>query len=432
MATDTPSTPDASSTRSWSWVSSKTFAATPFYRRGWSILKQDWLVFIWKLAADFAVRATTLIAGLLVLGLFVLDFQLFVDRGRSPFAWVGHIVELVTSPGFIIGVVGFIFFVNLVGVALQAWIVGGIWGLLGRGLADEPIQMGPTFWKESIDWFPDVLGLFLIRFALRTITSLLGIALALLVIRGMATGLFAELPGWQSTLLLTGAVGFYAAWAGLTRLVVEVAGAPLVLDDTDPGEAIVRAAAFVVDNFWSLYRILIFALGLLLVPLFLYWAAIMVNNLSMIWPAIETPGTILQFFGEILLTVAVTVVGVLFYGAVFAFYRYDDDAFDRFGAPSDDADDTDDADPSPDLFERGATLREFLPDESPHRFVTRRVLPTSTAADEESDPPELTEPSTADDTDDPSRQPNEEDSSRQKNSRPDVDDDSDASPEESR
>lgn len=357
--------------RSWSWVSHKTFSATPFYRKAWQILKQDWLVFVWKLLADVAARATMLGIGLLLMSLVIIDFQFFLTAGHSPLGWPDHLLSIFRSPLFIAGAVGALFFGALLATAAQALIIGGIWGLLDVGLRGDTVQRWSTFWQHALRRFPDVLALYLLRFAAGVVTSFLGAALVLITYDAASSGALSAAPQGWVVFAFAGSLTCLLAWSGLTRLALEVIGAPLVIDDVDLGEAILRGCAFVIDHFWSLYRLLIFALAVLLVPLGIYWVLIMVNNLTLFVPELATFGSILQLLGQLLLTVSITVIGIFFYGALFAFYHRDDEAVaieqerrDRELAST----------TGP--FRRDASLQDFLPHESPHRFDIDAVLPS--------------------------------------------------------
>ncbi len=356
--------------RSYNWVSSKSFAATPFYMRAWEILKQDWLVFVWKLVADFLQRAFTFVFGLLLVALVAIHLQLYLADGGTPFGWVDHLILTLQSPTFIAGIFGAVFFVTLLGTALQALIVGGIWGLIDVGLRREPIQRWTTFWSQAIARFPQVLALYLLRFAFGVINTFLAAGLLLTFYHAATVGRLAAATQWQLVLLLSGSVTFLVAWTGLSRLVLEAASAPLIVDDVDLGESILRGAYFVLDNFWSLYRLIIFALGVLLIPLGIYWAAIMFDNLMLLMPALAPLGTFVQLIGQLFLSVSVTVVGIFFYGALFAFYHHDDQAYARDQADSDDENAEDLG-----IFRQGTSLDDFLPDNSPHRFDIADVLP---------------------------------------------------------
>lgn len=350
------------------------------YRRGWQMLRDDWLVFIWKLMADFAARLTGLAVGFVVLTLVIADFMQFSVGNVSILAWFDHIGAILQSPRFIAGIVGATFVANLVGVAIQAFVVGGVWGLLDRGLEGEPIAMFKTFFGQAVEQFADVMTLFALRFALGIVASLLGISIALGVVNGLTTGDLAAMAGWQSTLLLSLGLTIYIAWVALTRLVIEIAGAPLVIDDVDPGEALLRGADFVVENFWNLYRLLIFAVGLLLIPIGVYWVLIMVDNLAVLWPALEPlrPVTsLLQFGGQLLVYLSITAVGLLFYGALFAFYSCDDDVYAKTGLPgapsaADSSDDTSNA--SEDDVGTDIELSDMVPEDAPHRYSSGELL----------------------------------------------------------
>lgn len=375
--------------RSWNWVSNKTFAATPFYRRAWQILKQDWLVFVWKLVVDFVARSSTVVVGLLVISLFALDLQWYTAAGGTPFGWLDRVVLILRSPMFLTGLVGALFFTALLTTAGQALVVGGIWGLVDVGLGEREIRRWSTFWRQALGRFPDVFALYLVRFAVGVVNILLAIALGLAFYHATTVGTLPRAPQWLWVLLIAGSSTVVLAWIGLTRLALEVTGAPLVIDGVDLGEALLRGGAFALDNFWSLYRLIIFAAGVLLVPLGIYWAAIMVNNLTALVPALAAVGSVIQLGGQAFLTLSVTVVWIFFHGALFAFYHRDDRAVAREGddAPYPSVDDADPQPPPAGIFRRGVTLDEFIPDAAPYRFSIDAVLSSNPPSGAESNGP---------------------------------------------
>lgn len=392
MADPDPQSSGPHPPRSWQWVTHKTFAALPFYRRAWQILKRDWLVFLWKLIVDVIGRIATAGVALLIVGLFVVDFQLFT-ASQSPFAWVGRVIDILRSPDFIAGTVGLFFFATLITTALEALVVGGIWGILDRGLRNRPIDMISTFFGEAIDRFPEAMLLFLLKFAVRMVNVALCLTLVMVFYHGFDTGVLAEMSRVGLTAAIAVALTFFFSWSILTRIVVETIAPPLMIDDVDFGEAILRGAHFALDNFWSLYRLVIFALGVFLIPLGIYFVAIMTNNLLMLAPSLAPLGTVVQLTGELVFWTSITVVGVFFYGALFAFYYCDDDEYEQ-NPPTVDpfSDDEDDPDDSPDdgPFREGTDLDDFIPDEAPNRFPIDDVLASD---DPSSDDPSGDDPS---------------------------------------
>lgn len=362
--------------RSYSWVNRDSFAAIPFYKRGFEILKRDPLILVWKLIADAVSRFAPPMVGLLIVALFLVDFQFFVDAGYHPLDWFERASALLRSPEFIVASVGLYFLTALLTTVITALIVAGIWGLLADGLRGKPICLWSTFSDRALVWFPDVLSLYLIRFAAGAVNALLGIALLIGCYRAFAYGVFADAPGWQTTLLVAGGIAFYIAWSGLTRLAVTVAGASLVIDDVDVGESLYRAGVFALDNFWSLYRLLIFAVGLLLVPLGLYWLFIMIGNFSVVWPAFSPVASMLRFVGELILFVGITAVGIAFYGALFAFYHCDDDNR-PVGAESTGSDSEDGGPKQRTLFGVELADEKFQPDPIRNRTENFRRPPSS-------------------------------------------------------
>ncbi len=409
MGTPSDQPPTSHPPRSWKWVSYKTFSALPFYRRAWEILKKDWLVFVWKLIVDFIGRFATAAVAILIVALFVVDFQFFV-ADHFILDWFGHAAGILKSPGFIAGTLGALFFASLVATALEALVVGGIWGILAKGLRDQPVRLLADFMVESINRFPEVLGLFLLKFAVGLITAFLGLAILLGFGQGLFAGTLTDVPGFALTLVLAISVTFYMAWAALSRLVVEAMGAPLILDDVDLGEAILRGAHFALDNFWSLYRLLIFALAIFLAPLGIYFVLIMANNFALFYaPALSPLTSLLRFGGEILLWTSVSVITVFFYGALFAFYHCDDEEYERQPPETTDGDDppAGDAPDGDSPFREGATLDDFIPDEAPNRFHIDDILQNRDDSHATEPKPEPEPEPTPDESDAPDFEPEE-------------------------
>lgn len=382
----------AASRRSWDWVRQNSFHALPFYKRSWNILRQDWLVFLWKFIADFVARSFGLALAFFVITLFTVDYQLFVSLGQPPLAWIDRISDVLRSPAFLAGLVGVAFFATLLATALQSFVVGGIWGVLATGLRGDAIARGRTFFATGLSKFPEVYSLFLVKLAVRAVTTLLVVSLLISAFYAATSGGLEYWATWQKVLLATATLSFLISWIALTRLVLNVIGAPLIIDGLPLGEAILHGAAFVVENFWAMYRLFIFALALMLIPLGLYWVIIMFSNLSLVWPILATPATLFTVFGELFLWVSVSFLGVLFHGAVFAFYRRDDDAFAAENKKDGEGGKIIRESNRPDeggevvknrassLFRRGVTLEEFLPREAPYRFSIHDVIGGSNSA----------------------------------------------------
>lgn len=391
MVTDPRQTVKDASVRSWEWVKRKTFNPLPFYRRAWEILKLDPWVFAWKMLADLLGRAANLALLAVVASLVALDLQRFAAGGGALSQWLDRFGAIASSPAFIAGLTGAIFCVAILGAALEALVTGGIWGMLATGLRDEPIEKLRTFGRVALRRFPDVFALFLLRFAVRLVTICIAAAVAIGLANAFASPEFAALGTFGKALIVALPVSFIISWFALTRLVLEVIGAPMIIDDLGLGEAVLEAAAFVLENFWAMYRLFIYALGLLLVPLGLYWVVLMVQNFALTWPALAAPLALLRFAGEVLMWASISVLGVLFYGAVFAFYRKDDQFVEeeerRSGAHAAVGGMQVPNGSTPPTFHEGVTLAELLPEDAPHRFAIDELLP-----DEPSPAPDATEP----------------------------------------
>ncbi|RVU48832.1 hypothetical protein EA187_05230 [Lujinxingia sediminis] len=379
MVTDPRQTVKDASARSWEWVKRKTFNPLPFYRRAWEILKHDPWVFAWKMLADLLGRAANVALLAVVAMVVALDLQHFAAGGGALSQWLTRFATIASSPAFIAGLTGAIFCVAIIGAALEALVTGGIWGMLAAGLRDEPIEKLRTFGRVALRRFPDVFALFLLRFAVRLVTICIAAAVAIGLANAFSSTEFAALGTIGKALIVALPISFMISWFALTRLVLEVIGAPMIIDDLGLGEAVLEAAAFVLENFWAMYRLFIYALGLLLVPLGLYWIVLMVQNFAITWPALTAPLALLRFAGEVLMWASISVLGVLFYGAVFAFYRKDDqfveDEERRSGASPTPGTPQSPNSPTEPTFREGVTLAELLPDDAPHRFAIDDLLP---------------------------------------------------------
>ncbi|TXD37751.1 hypothetical protein FRC98_08675 [Lujinxingia vulgaris] len=383
MVTDPRQTVKDASARSWEWVKRKTFNPLPFYRRAWEILKHDPWVFLWKMLADLLGRTANLALLAVAAAIVALDLQHFAASGGALTQWLDRFTAIASSPAFIAGLTGAIFCVALIGAALEALVTGGIWGMLAAGLRDEPIEKLRTFGRVALRRFPDVFALFLLRFAVRLVTICIAAAVAIGLANAFASPEFAGLGTFGKALTVALPLSFIVSWFALTRLVLEVIGAPMIIDDLSLGEAVLEAAAFVLDNFWPMYRLFIYALGLLLVPLGLYWVVLMAQNFAITWPALAAPLALLRFAGEVLMWASISVLGVLFYGAVFAFYRKDDRFVEeeerRSGAHAAVSNPDPQRNPTEPTFHEGVTLADLLPQEAPHRFAIDDLLPPDEA-----------------------------------------------------
>ncbi len=389
--------------RSWDWVRRKTFNPVPFYKRSWEILRQDPWVFVWKLIADLISRMGTLAVVTFVVSLVIVDLQQALSQGQGLFSWLARMAEISRSPGFLAGFAGVVAFTTLLGTAIQAYVVSGIWGMIAHGLRGEPVERWRTFASQTWVHFPHVLGLFLLKLAVRTVTILFAVALVIAFFRASSTGSFGYLSGFQQTLVLAGSAAFLIGWFAMTRLTLEAVGAPLTIDEMPLGEALLDGAAFVVENFWAMYRLLLFSLALLLIPMAGYWFFIMAQNILLMSGPLALLAPLVRLVADLFLWFSLSVLGVLFYGAIFAFYRKDDEAVaedrrretaeleaanflsEEPPSPAPGTAPTDPSSPSDLPREPGLRLRAFLPAESPFRTSISDLLgePQDQASDEE-------------------------------------------------
>lgn len=361
-----------------------------YFWGAWHLIKQDLFIFAWKLVAD-AARAVISVATLVVLGVV-----LFVGLTGALAAPAGPIVgfELfiadLATPQFVIGAVGLLFCSWLVGLTIDVLTLSGIWGTFAQGARGKPIRRFRTFFSSLSKRFPAVLSLRITTLAAQGIVGLLGL-MVLVGVWGATTGdgTFAESSVWTRALLWATPLTLMAGFAALVRLTMEVAAAPLILERRSLGDAIATAAELVTRRFAQVYRLVIVAAGLLLVPLFFYWGVLIFQNLTLDMPELAPLTGMLRLVGEVVLFVTTGAIAVMFYGALFLYYAVEMGMIDEIPKGNRNTGKTRRLDraarrgtPNPGRvpFDRHTTIEELLPDEYPNIMTVDEVI----GADEQS------------------------------------------------
>lgn len=356
-----------------------------YFRGAWHLVKQDPFIFAWKWLGDVA-RAVVSIGALVVLGvvLFV-GLTGALDTPAGPFVGFDAFVADVASPQFVIGAAGLLFCAWLIGLTLDVLTLSGIWGTFAKGARGESIQRFRTFFSSLTTRFPAVLSLRITALAAQSVVVLLGL-MVLAGIWGATTGdgSFAEASIWVRSLLWATPLTLMAGFAALIRLTMEVAAAPLILERRSLGDAIATAAELVTRRFAEVYRLVIVAAGLLLVPLFFYWGVLIFHNLTLDMPELAPLTGMLRLVGEVVLFVTTGAIAVMFYGALFLYYAVEMGMIDeipdekskksrperatqrtsRRGSPK----------PGRLKFDRHTTIEDLLPDEYPNVLSVDEVI----------------------------------------------------------
>jgi hypothetical protein len=399
--------------------SDDTFEPKAYFWGAWHLIKQDLFIFAWKLLADGA-RAVVSIATLLAIGvvLFVsLTGAMATQAG--PFVGLERFVADLATPQFVIGAAGLLFCAWLIGLTLDVLALSGIWGTFAQGARGRPIRRFRTFFANLTTRFPAVLSLRITTLAAQGIVGLLGL-MVLVGIWGATTGdgTFADSSVWVRALLWATPLTLMAGFAALVRLTMEVAAAPLIMERRSLGDAIATAAELVTRRFAQVYRLVIVAAGLLLVPLFFYWGVLIFQNLTLDMPELAPLTGMLRLVGEVVLFVTTGAIAVAFYGALFVYYAVEMGMIDEIPGEKEKKDKA--TSPSfagrgpraeqprgprtgPVRFDKHTTIEELLPVEYPNIMTVDEVLgtePSEADAPLEADLPGLEDDSVSDVADD--------------------------------
>ncbi|MBA2665299.1 MAG: hypothetical protein H0U74_23625 [Bradymonadaceae bacterium] len=306
-------------TESEATVAKTKFTAWPYYKTAFAVLVKNPRLVVWKIGSGFFARVAALIALVSIAALFAAHLDAFAHTGRSS-SWLFELNAILRSPAFLLGSCGILFVVWLSALLVDALVMGGVFSTLASGLKDgddEPIP----FFERASRRLDGVIGLSLVSLGARA--GLVLCAASVIVASALALGPgggLAELPLLGRAALWALGLSIYAVLAVLVRLSVEVVAAPMFLEDESLTESVLKAAAFVTDHVFELYRIFVTMLAVLLIPMAIYWVVLMVQNALMLAPALDLLGLAIRLAGELFLFASLAGVGVLFYGAIFAFY----------------------------------------------------------------------------------------------------------------
>ncbi len=365
------------------WMADEGFEAWPFFQRAASVLKPIWPIFIYHVAADLLGRLAPLGLALFLVALIAFDAHVVIEHA-SLWEWLPHLLETLRSPAFIVGAVASVVLLLFLLASLEALIMGGTWAMFGRGLRGEETGWGLAFFRESLDVFPQVLGLWLLQMAAQWVNALVATAIALLAYQGFLSGGMGAYPPYVLAALVALGLSSFALLAGLIRLVFLVASAPLILDDADVGEALLRGAYFTLHQIVSLYRLVLVALAIFLIPLGLYAAAALFNNITLVLPELVPLTALVRLFAEVILWTSMSLLTVWVYGALFALYYHGDR---RWPMPDQKPRQTEN--PRPDSLDQISSIDELIPDNAPHRSsLSDAVEPPETLGTEPDETPE--------------------------------------------
>jgi hypothetical protein len=275
---------------------------------------------LWKVGSDFLYRLATL----MVLGFFVVLFADHFDRSMTRHGdlrvWARDLGEVVLSKAFIAGSVGTLGVVLMLGMCLDAFIRGGIWGTLAQSTQGSPVICWKTFFERGASRFPAMIGFKLISYLVWTFLFVLATTLFVSVVKVTTTGAFADASPLALGALwgMTGAI--FLSTTVLFRLTLAATCAPLFLEGRSLAEAIVIAASFVLEHTLQLYRLFIVMLGCTLIPLGLYWFVLMLQNLAIWFDLLVSAAGLLRLVADFVLLASISALSVLFYGALLAYY----------------------------------------------------------------------------------------------------------------
>lgn len=297
------------------------FEAKDYFRAGWKMVSEDPFLLVWRILIDglrwILVPATFLWV------LFVTQTwaEGLLTTGRPIPEIIGMTYSRVTSLPFLGATVGLLIGASIFGFLIDALVTGGIWGTLARGARRENIERFSTFGSRVVPGFPKVVGLRVTSLAARWMLYLTGGALGIGLLNAFVQpGGFAEAGLGVQTLVLASSAFVFFVFVALVRLVFQAASAPLFVDDRGVVESIALGAHLVVRHLAGIYRLVIFAAGLMLVPLFAYWGALLVGNSvgpNSPWSIVTWP---LEMTAQIFLLVSFSCISVVFQGALFGYW----------------------------------------------------------------------------------------------------------------
>jgi hypothetical protein len=299
---------------------SATPQARDYFRASLRIVGESPLLVAWKIVGDLVVGLLRPLAVIWMLVLVGVGTQVGGLESMTP----GGIAAFVdrTNPAVLgSGVAGLAASFWLIGVTFDALISGGVFASLARGLDDRRVDGFGELLECVGEGFPKVFILRVVGGAAELTMGLLGITVAIAVTVPFMS--YGGLETWSTTgkvVLIAVPAFLFLSLGLLVRLTFQVAAAPLFVDDATVGEAIADGARFLVGRLAGVYRLLVFAASLLLAPLFAYWIWTLVGSLWGLQSAYAPLFSAGRLVGQVLLYTATSLLAVLFYGAIFAYY----------------------------------------------------------------------------------------------------------------
>ncbi|MFP4598165.1 MAG: hypothetical protein ACLFVJ_07935 [Persicimonas sp.] len=389
------------------------FDPKAYYYAAWHVVKNDISLLVWKLAADF-VRSIVALGTLAFLGgVLAVQFRSVLDDAPGPIAAVDNFAASLASPGFLIGAAGVVFCAWLLGLMVEVLALSGIWGALAEGARGRRIRPFRTFLANLTSRFPGVLALRITTMAAQLAMVLLGVSLVVAIATMTGSASMADASVWLKGVLWAAPLTLLAGLVALIRLTMEIAAAPLIIEGRTLGDSILQGAVLVTRKFAQIYRLLLVAATLLLIPLFLYWGVLIFSNLTMNNPQLAPLVALMRLAGEAFLFASVGVLAVAFYAALFVYYAHQTGMIDTLpGNDDNDAIDSSDGNDEPSNrsdavgrpahlgagrgmprgpkdsrieFDEETTIEQLLPDEYPNIIPLEDVLGGSDADEARTD-----------------------------------------------
>lgn len=290
--------------------------ALSYYRAAWQVVRRDPLLVLWKIWASLFWRGVVvgLAVGLVVLLVAHFELHTLAATGES---WGARLRALSGRPGVAVGLAGVLAVGWCAALLVDALVRGGIWGTYARGVRGEPVVAGRTFFEHTVARLDAALGLCVLSQAAYAGLAMLGVSIVVMLTRLPAVS---ELGVWTKAGLWAAGLAPFLLFAALVRFTLMLTAAPVYLEGRDLGDALLCAAEVVVARLLDVYRVFITYLGLLLIPLFVYWSLLMLHNVLVLAEVLVPLALALRFAGEVVLFSSIAALSVLMSGAMFAFY----------------------------------------------------------------------------------------------------------------
>src|SRR5690606_15055829 len=141
-----------------------------------------------------------------------------------------------------------------------------------------------------------VLGLCVLSQAAYGALAMLGASIVMALSRLPGSG---ELGVWAHAGLWAAGLAPFLLFVALVRFTLMLTAAPMFLGGRGLGDALLCAAEVVVARLLDVYRVFITYLGLLLVPLFVYWCLLMLHNVLVLGEVLMPLAIVLRVAGEV-------------------------------------------------------------------------------------------------------------------------------------